>query len=317
MLTIENLAASVVDDSNETSRQILRGIDLEIGPGEVHAIMGPNGSGKSTLSNVLTGRDGYEVTGKVLFDGADLLSLAPEERAAAGLFLAFQYPVEIPGVGNMYFLRTAVNAVRTNRGEPELSATGVPGHRQVRHGRARDGPGVPVAVGQRRVLGWREEAQRDTPDDAAPTAHGDPGRDGLGPRHRRSAHRGRWHREAAEPRALDAHHHPLPTPARVRTTRPRTCSAPVASCVREAPSWHTSSRRWATPTTTPPPLLRPLVTKMLRPGAPGLRRAPHRPRRQPDRIRPRRGRCCERRGRRRAVAPRGPARWCRRRGMGA
>lgn len=123
MLTIENLAASVVDDSNETSRQILRGIDLEIGPGEVHAIMGPNGSGKSTLSNVLTGRDGYEVTGKVLFDGADLLSLAPEERAAAGLFLAFQYPVEIPGVGNMYFLRTAVNAVRTNRGEPELSAT--------------------------------------------------------------------------------------------------------------------------------------------------------------------------------------------------
>lgn len=123
MLKIENLTASVVDDADDASRQILRGIDLEIGPGEVHAIMGPNGSGKSTLSNVLTGRDGYEVTGKVIFDGADLLSLAPEERAAAGLFLAFQYPVEIPGVGNMYFLRTAVNAVRTNRGEPELSAT--------------------------------------------------------------------------------------------------------------------------------------------------------------------------------------------------
>lgn len=123
MLKIENLTASVIDDSEKTN-QILRGINLEIGPGEVHAIMGPNGSGKSTLSNVLTGRAGYEVTGKVLFDGADLLSLDPEERAAAGLFLAFQYPVEIPGVGNMYFLRTAVNAIRTARGEPELSATG-------------------------------------------------------------------------------------------------------------------------------------------------------------------------------------------------
>lgn len=122
MLKIENLTASVIDDSGEIN-QILRGLDLEIGPGEVHAIMGPNGSGKSTLSNVLTGRAGYEVSGKVLFDGADLLSLDPEERAAAGLFLAFQYPVEIPGVGNMYFLRTAVNAIRTAHGEPELSAT--------------------------------------------------------------------------------------------------------------------------------------------------------------------------------------------------
>ncbi len=124
MLSIQNLTASVLDESGTAeSNQILRGIDLEIGPGEVHAIMGPNGSGKSTLSNVLTGRAGYGVSGKVLFDGADLLSMDPEERAAAGLFLAFQYPVEIPGVGNMYFLRTAVNAVRTARGEPELSAT--------------------------------------------------------------------------------------------------------------------------------------------------------------------------------------------------
>lgn len=117
MLSINDLTASVEDN------QILRGIDLEIAPGEVHAIMGPNGSGKSTLSSVLAGRDGYEVEGKVLFDGADLLTMEPEERAAAGLFLAFQYPVEIPGVGNMYFLRTAVNAVREARGEPELSAT--------------------------------------------------------------------------------------------------------------------------------------------------------------------------------------------------
>ncbi|MFV0317385.1 MAG: Fe-S cluster assembly ATPase SufC [Microthrixaceae bacterium] len=142
MLSIKGLTASVHDKENkagenragenragetnvggDTAKEILRGIDLEVGAGEVHAIMGPNGSGKSTLSNVLTGRDGYDVGGEVLFDGADLLSMEPEERAAAGLFLAFQYPVEIPGVGNMYFLRTAVNAVREGRGEPELSAS--------------------------------------------------------------------------------------------------------------------------------------------------------------------------------------------------
>lgn len=101
---------------------ILDGLDLDIAPGEVHAIMGPNGAGKSTLASVLAGRDGYEVTGEATFDGADLLALTPEERAAAGLFLGFQHPVEIPGVGNMYFLRTALNAVRTARGEPEVSA---------------------------------------------------------------------------------------------------------------------------------------------------------------------------------------------------
>jgi Fe-S cluster assembly ATP-binding protein len=115
MLEIKNLHARVED------REILRGIDLTIRPGEVHAIMGPNGSGKSTLASVVAGKDGYEVTdGEVLLDGKDLLDLDPEERAAEGLFLAFQYPVEIPGVSNTYFLRAAVNAIRKHRGEEEL-----------------------------------------------------------------------------------------------------------------------------------------------------------------------------------------------------
>ncbi len=119
MLEIRNLHVKL----EEEDKVILRGVDLTIGAGEVHAIMGPNGSGKSTLSYVLAGRDGYEVTeGSARLEGRELLDMEPEERAAAGLFLAFQYPVEIPGVGNMTFLRTAVNAQRKARGEEELSA---------------------------------------------------------------------------------------------------------------------------------------------------------------------------------------------------
>ncbi|NGQ93061.1 Fe-S cluster assembly ATPase SufC [Rhodobacter sp. HX-7-19] len=119
MLRIKNLAVKL----EEEDKQILRGVDLTIGAGEVHAIMGPNGSGKSTLSYVLAGREGYEVTeGSATLEGEELLEMEPEERAAAGLFLAFQYPVEIPGVGNMTFLRTAVNAQRKARGEEEMSA---------------------------------------------------------------------------------------------------------------------------------------------------------------------------------------------------
>jgi Fe-S cluster assembly ATP-binding protein len=117
MLKIKNLHASV--DGNE----ILRGIDLEMGPGEVHAIMGPNGSGKSTLARVLAGHEAYEVTaGEVLFNGKDLLEMEPEERAREGVFMAFQYPVEIPGVSNTYFLKAALNAVRKHRGLPEMDA---------------------------------------------------------------------------------------------------------------------------------------------------------------------------------------------------
>lgn len=119
MLNIKNLKASLEDED----KQILKGINLEIGEGEVHAIMGPNGSGKSTLSYVLSGKNGYVVDdGSASLDGTDLLDMEPEERAAAGLFLAFQYPVEIPGVGNMTFLRTAVNSQRKMRGEEELNA---------------------------------------------------------------------------------------------------------------------------------------------------------------------------------------------------
>jgi Fe-S cluster assembly ATP-binding protein len=117
MLKIENLAAEI------DGKAILNGISLEVPAGEIHAIMGPNGSGKSTLSYVLSGRDGYAVTGgSATFNGQDLLAMEPEERAAAGLFLAFQYPVELPGVGNANFLRTALNAIRKTRGEPEFDA---------------------------------------------------------------------------------------------------------------------------------------------------------------------------------------------------
>lgn len=119
MLTIENLHVSI----EEEDKQILNGINLEIGDGQVHAIMGPNGSGKSTLASVIAGREGYNITeGHVWYDGRDLLDLDPEERARNGIFLAFQYPVEIPGVSNMYFLKSALNAKRSHEGEAEIDA---------------------------------------------------------------------------------------------------------------------------------------------------------------------------------------------------
>jgi Fe-S cluster assembly ATP-binding protein len=117
LLEIKNLHATVA------GREILRGIDLTVNAGEVHAIMGPNGSGKSTLAQVLAGRDLYQVTaGSVTYDGKDLLEMAPEDRAREGVFMAFQYPVEIPGVSNMYFLKAALNSVRKQKGQPDLDA---------------------------------------------------------------------------------------------------------------------------------------------------------------------------------------------------
>jgi Fe-S cluster assembly ATP-binding protein len=116
MLHVENLTVSIGDIP------ILRGLNLDVRPGEVHAIMGPNGSGKSTFAHALAGRDGYQIDGGATLDGADLLAMEPEQRAAAGLFMGFQYPVEIPGVNNMYFLRTALNSVRRARGDDEVSA---------------------------------------------------------------------------------------------------------------------------------------------------------------------------------------------------
>jgi len=117
LLEIRGLSARV------SGKEILRGVDLTVNAGEVHAIMGPNGSGKSTLANVLAGRPNYEVTaGTVTYDGKDLLAMKPELRAREGVFLAFQYPVEIPGVGNAYFLKSALNAIRRHRGQPELDA---------------------------------------------------------------------------------------------------------------------------------------------------------------------------------------------------
>ncbi len=117
MLSIKNLKASVEE------KEILKGLNLEVKPGEIHAIMGPNGSGKSTLASVLTGKENYEVTaGEVLFEGKDLLELSPEDRAREGIFLAFQYPVEIPGVSNINFLKTALNEIRAYRKQPPIEA---------------------------------------------------------------------------------------------------------------------------------------------------------------------------------------------------
>ena len=165
LLEIKNLHAKVGE------REILKGIDLTVEAGEVHAIMGPNGSGKSTLAQVLAGRELYEVTaGQVTYDGKDLLAMSPEDRAREGIFLAFQYPVEIPGVSNMYFLKAALNTIRKHRGLEELDAMDFlePGPRKDEA----DGDGRDAAepAGERGLFRRRKEAQRDFPDGGAGAA---------------------------------------------------------------------------------------------------------------------------------------------------
>ena len=153
MLEIKNLLARV--DGNE----ILRGINLTVNAGEVHAIMGPNGSGKSTLAGVLAGRDAYDVTeGEVLFEGKNLLEMDPEERAREGLFMAFQYPVEIPGVSNTYFLRAAVNAIRKHRGQEEIDAMDFLDAGQAENESPSNQRRSAQAPGQRRIFRRREES---------------------------------------------------------------------------------------------------------------------------------------------------------------
>ena len=154
--------------------------------------MGPNGSGKSTLARALSGHPEYEVTGgEVLYEGKDLLDMDPEERAREGVFMAFQYPVEIPGVNNAYFLKAALNAMRKHRGQPELDAMEFMQLVQEKVEAARDRQVDAQPRGQRGVLGRREEAQRDLPDGGARAEAGDPRRDRLGPRHRRAEARRR------------------------------------------------------------------------------------------------------------------------------
>ncbi len=172
LLEIKNLKVRVDD------REILKGINLKLNAGEVHSIMGPNGSGKSTLAQVLARRETYDVTGgEVLFNGKDLLAMKPEEAACEGLFLAFQYPVEIPGISNAYFLRSALNAIRKYRGAGRNGRHGFSAHvarkaEAARHGRKADEP-----LRERSLFRRREEAQRDSADGRAGAEARHSGRD--------------------------------------------------------------------------------------------------------------------------------------------
>ena len=192
MLEIKNLHVNV------DGREILKGLDLELPKGQVHAIMGPNGSGKSTLAYVLAGKQDYEVTaGSVTWNGQDLLAMDPSERAAAGVFLAFQYPMEIPGVATMTFLRTAANAVRKARGKPELSTPEFLRFVREKAGGAEDRPRDAAPAFECRLLRRREEAERDPANVAARPVALRPRRDRFRPRHRCRAHRGRGRQRAA------------------------------------------------------------------------------------------------------------------------
>ena len=185
-LEIKNLHVTAGD------KQILKGVDLHVRSGEFHALMGPNGSGKSTLANAIMGHPNLEVTeGQILFDGEDITEADPDERARAGLFMAFQYPVAIPGVTVAKYLRMVMNAHREARGEDADLAEGLPQDRRGRDGAHERPARVLQPLPQRRLLGRREEAHGDPPARAAEADARRARRDRLGPRHRRAEHRRR------------------------------------------------------------------------------------------------------------------------------
>ena len=194
LLEIKNLHARVSGNGDS------QGIDLTVNAGEVHAIMGPNGSGKSTLAQVLAGRDLYDVTGgEVLYDGKDLLEMSPEERAREGIFLAFQYPVEIPGVSNMYFLKAALNTDPQAPRPGGAGRHGFPEAGQREDGAHGDGPDAAEPPREHRLFRRRKEAQRDFPDGRAGAEAGDSRRDRFRPGHRRAEDRRRRRQRAARP----------------------------------------------------------------------------------------------------------------------
>ncbi len=225
MFEIKNLTARIED------KEILCGVNLVVPDGEIHAIMGPNGAGKSTLSYVLSGREGYEVTGgEVIYNGQDILAMEPEERAAAGIFLAFQYPVELPGVGNANFIRTALNAVRRARGEEELDAVAF-----LKQARAAiKSLSMQDDMLKRNVnVGFSGGEKKRN--EVLQMALLQPGLAILdetdsGPGYRRAENRCRWRERAAQPELLCAGDHALPAPARAHRAGPGACAGSRPDC---------------------------------------------------------------------------------------
>ena len=219
MLEIKNLHVNV------DGREILKGLDLTLPTGQVHAIMGPNGSGKSTLAYVLAGKEGYEVTeGSVTWNGQDLLAMDPSERAAAGVFLAFQYPMEIPGVATMTFLRAAANAVRKARGEPELSTPDFLRFVREKAAALKIDPEMlrrPLNVGFSGGEKKRNEILQMSLLDPSLCVLDETD---SGPRYRRRAHRRRGRECAARPRSRHAGHHPLPAALGLHRSGPGACA---------------------------------------------------------------------------------------------